>query len=156
MAVNRLEREQVINARIEDVWRFFSNPGNLSVITPAYMKFIVTSGALPAEIHTGQIITYKISPLLGIPLSWETEITHVKPFQSFTDSQRKGPYRFWKHTHRFEEKNNKVLMTDIVEYELPLGIIGAAAHMLWIKRQLQGIFDYRFQKVEELFNNKKH
>src|SRR5690606_6783919 len=97
------------------------NPSNLKKITPAYMNFTVTSGDLPGEIFPGQIITYKVSPLLGIPLNWETEITEVKPLEYFTDNQKKGPYKLWKHTHLFEEKDGKVLMKDIVKYELPLG-----------------------------------
>lgn len=154
MAVYRLSRVQEINASLQEVWNFFSNPVNLKAITPGYMNFIITSAELPAQIYTGQLITYKVSPLLGIPLNWETEITDVEPLKLFVDNQRKGPYKLWRHTHLFEQKGDKVLMTDIVEYELPMGFIGTLGHRLWVKAQLQRILDFRFNKVEQLFPGK--
>lgn len=152
MAVHKLERTQYINAPIEQVWRFFSDPRNLAVITPSYMKFLITSKELPGEILPGQIITYKVSPLLGIPLSWTTEITEVERHKYFVDEQKAGPYKLWRHKHYFKEEGNRVLMTDVVEYEMPFMVLGAIAHLLFVKRQLAGIFDFRYKKVEELFN----
>ena len=151
MPIYQLERKQLINAPIQDIWRFFSSPANLKVITPDYMNFVITSGELPQAIHAGQTITYKVSPILGIPLNWETAITEAVEHQYFVDEQKKGPYKLWRHKHVFEEKEGGVLMTDIVSYELPLGILGVMAHGLFVRRQLEGIFNFRFRKIEELF-----
>jgi len=151
MAIYRLIRRQHIPATISDVWDFFSNPANLADITPGYMKFVVTSPTHNGDIYPGQIITYKVSPLLGIPLSWMTEITHVVPGKLFVDEQRQGPYSLWHHQHQFEPGNNGTLMTDIVHYKLPLGPLGALAKSLFVGRQLESIFDYRKKVVEERF-----
>jgi len=117
------------------------------------MKFRITSGDLPAQTYPGQIITYKVSPVLGIPLFWMTEITHVKQHELFVDEQRVGPYKIWHHEHHFLQQLNGVLMTDIVHYALPFFFLGRLAHSLFIKKQLQDIFDYRYQVVHKVFNN---
>ena len=151
MAVHRIQQEQHLNADLPTVWKLFSNAGNLQAITPEYMKFQVTSGDLPEEIYPGQIITYKVAPLLGIPLFWMTEITHVEPQKLFVDEQRRGPYRMWHHQHHFEARNGGVHMTDIVHYQLPLGFLGELARHLFVSKQLRDIFEYRKKKVAELF-----
>jgi len=153
MSIHRLERKQFIRSNITELWDFFSNPGNLSVITPPYMNFRITSPADGRGIYPGQVITYKVSPLLGIPLSWMTEITHVERHQHFVDEQRHGPYRLWHHQHHFEEKDGGIQMTDIVHYQLPAFWLGEIAHLLFIKQQLGNIFDYRYKKIEAIFNN---
>lgn len=101
--------------------------------------------------YAGQIITYRVKPLWGIPMFWMTEITHVVKHQYFIDEQRLGPYAFWHHQHHFREIEGGIEMTDIVHYRLPLGFIGQMVHVLQIKRQLQDIFDYRYRAVEQRF-----
>jgi ligand-binding SRPBCC domain-containing protein len=118
------------------------------------MKFKITSAVPQNGIYEGQIITYKVSPILNIPLSWMTEITHIEPNKRFIDEQRIGPYTLWHHEHWFEVTDNGVLMTDIVYYQLPLYFIGYIAHLLFIKQQLNNIFDFRYRKIEELFNKR--
>jgi ligand-binding SRPBCC domain-containing protein len=152
MAVHRLIFKQHLNTDLPTAWRFFSHAANLEIITPDHMNFRVTSGALPDEVYPGQIITYKVSPILGIPLSWMTEITQVVHLLHFVDEQRRGPYRMWHHEHHFEEiPDGGVLMTDIVYYELPLWLLGELARPLFINRQLHNIFEYRKNKIASLF-----
>lgn len=151
MATYRLIRKQHIPATVDEVWDFFSNPANLAEITPEYMKFTVTSPPHTGDIYPGQIITYKVSPLLGIPLSWMTEITHVVPGKLFVDEQRQGPYSLWHHQHLFEQDGNGALMTDIVHYKLPLGPLGTLAKSLFVGKQLEDIFDHRRKVIEEKF-----
>lgn len=115
------------------------------------MNFRITSG-LPDSIHSGQIISYKVSPIAGLPLSWTTEIKDVEPYKRFVDIQLNGPYTLWQHEHRFEEIESGVQMYDTVTYQLPFSFIGVLAHKLFIKRQLHNIFDYRYQKIEAIFN----
>lgn len=149
--IYRLEYEQLINTTLDKAWSFFSGAENLQRITPSYMRFDITSPQTNKPVYAGQIITYKIHPVLGIPLNWMTEITQVKEGAYFIDEQRRGPYNLWHHQHHFEEVAGGVKMTDIVHYALPLGILGQFAHALFVKKQLSGIFSYRKEKVEELF-----
>lgn len=146
-----LRYEQVLNTSIPEAWKFFSRADNLEKITPSYMRFDITSPVTDKPIYAGEIITYVIHPVLGIPLRWMTEITHVKEGEYFVDEQREGPYGLWHHQHHFEAVEGGVKMTDIVHYSLPLGILGRIAHALFVRRQLEGIFAYRRKKVQEFF-----
>jgi len=146
----QLKRTQFVKTDLETCWKFFSAPANLQVITPAYMGFRVLT-AVPDEMYKGLIIRYTVSPVLKIPLTWVTEITHVQDKRYFVDNQRKGPYRMWHHEHHFKEVERGVEVTDIISYLMPYGIIGKLAHWLFIRRQLDEIFAYRFNKVNELF-----
>jgi len=97
------------------------------------------------------IITYKITPLLGIKMNWMTEITHVKEKEYFVDEQRFGPYALWHHQHHFKQMEGGVLMTDIVNYAIPCGFIGRIANSLLVEKKLKEVFNYREEVVEHLF-----
>jgi len=151
MAFYQLKTSQKIPSTLDRVWEFISSPANLSKITPEHMGFDITSGDLPERMYPGMVIAYKVSPLLGIKMTWVTEITHVEEGVYFVDEQRIGPYALWHHEHFIEPIEGGVLMRDIVSYSPPLGFLGALANAIFIRRQLNGIFAYRKQAVEELF-----
>jgi len=152
VAIHSITAHQTIPASLEAVWAFFSSAKNLQAITPAYMRFqILNETDLPPEIYPGLVIRYRVSPVLRVPLFWMTEITAVERLRRFVDEQRRGPYKLWHHQHLFEEVPGGVRMTDTVHYELPLGPLGSLAHALFVRRQLDEIFSYRFKKVEETF-----
>jgi ligand-binding SRPBCC domain-containing protein len=148
----QFKAEHLLPISLEDAWKFFSSPTNLPVITPPSLDFKILTPNLPAETYAGMIIDYKVRPLLGIQMHWKTEITAVNNNESFTDRQLKGPYKVWEHTHYFKKVEDGVLMTDIVNYELPLGILGKLAHLLIVKKEIENIFSYRKEKLNELFN----
>jgi ligand-binding SRPBCC domain-containing protein len=151
MAFYQLVKTQKLSASIGDVWDFISSPANLKEITPPYMGFVVTSNTGLGKMYPGMIITYKVSPMFNIKMNWMTEITHVKDFEYFVDEQRIGPYSMWHHQHKIEPIDGGVLMTDIITYQPPMGFLGAIANALFIKRQLQEIFDYRKIALENRF-----
>ncbi len=154
MAVYTLERVQRLPISLEEAWAFFSSPLNLREITPPYMRFEVLSDAKwVGKMYPGQIITYTVRPLLGIPLFWMTEITHVREGEFFVDEQRVGPYALWHHQHHFKPIEGGVEMTDLVHYRLPLGILGDLAQRLFLRRQLEEIFDYRYRVLEQRFGS---
>lgn len=155
MAVFQFKFEQLLNASIDEVWDFISNPANLKKITPEYMGFNIISKQLPDKMYTGQIIRYKVTPLLNIPMTWVTEITHVKEKKYFVDEQLVGPYKLWHHEHFIEETENGVLMNDILTYSPPLGIIGNIANSLIIETKIKQIFDFREKKLFDIFANPK-
>lgn len=151
MAINQLITTQFIPASIDEVWDFISSPSNLKEITPDYMGFEMTSGQLKKKMYPGMIITYKVKPLLGIPMNWVSEITHVEEKKYFVDEQRIGPYAMWHHEHMIEPHEQGVMMTDIVSYKPPLGFFGRLANWMFIRRQLEGIFEYRRKVLERIF-----
>ena len=136
---------------MDEVWDFISSPKNLKRITPDYMGFDITSHNPQDTMYPGMIISYKVSPVLGIKMRWVTEITHVREKDYFVDEQRVGPYAIWHHEHKIEPIEGGVLMTDIVSYKPPFGILGTLANGLFIRRQLNEIFKYRTTAVEEIF-----
>lgn len=150
----KLYREQQLDCDLATAWQFFSNPANLSEITPKNMGFVVLTQNQSENIYEGMEIDYTVSPLLGIPMRWRTHILNVDFQKSFTDFQAKGPYKFWNHYHEFIPNDAGVLMKDTVDYELPFGFLGTIAHVLFVKNKLNEIFDYRFQFLEKKFNKK--
>ena len=136
---------------MDEVWDFISSPKNLKRITPDYMGFDITSHNPQDTMYPGMIISYKVSPVLGIKMRWVTEITHVREKDYFVDEQRVGPYAIWHHEHKIEPIEGGVLMTDIVSYKPPFGILGTLANGLFIRRQLNEIFKYRTTAMEEIF-----
>lgn len=151
MKTYRLARKQFLPIPLTEAWDFFSSPKNLGKITPAHMNFQILSQSGGECMHEGQIIRYKVTVLPLVRLTWVTEITGVKEGESFTDEQRKGPYRLWRHTHSFREQAGGVEMTDVVEYSLPFGPLGRLAHWLFVEREVNRIFDHRFSVLQTYF-----
>ncbi len=151
MKIFKLERTQQIPISVNEAWNFFSQPGNLAKITPKEMDFVVTSDLGDGVMYSGMIITYTVRPLLGIPLTWMTEIKNIKEGEYFIDEQRVGPYKLWHHQHWFKSIPGGTEIRDVVHYQLPLGPLGNMMNSLLVKSELNKIFDYRFKKVEELF-----
>ena len=151
MGFYQFKRTQEINASIDEIWKFISDPSNLKLITPDYMGFDITSEDIPSKMYEGMIISYKVSPLLGIKTTWVTEITHLKENSYFVDEQRVGPYKIWHHQHMIQPMAKGTLMTDIVSYQPPLGFLGSIANELIIKGKLNEIFEYRTKALDEIF-----
>ena len=151
MATYSFQTIQRIPISLEQAWDFFSNPANLQRITPGEMGFEIVSTFHGTTMYPGQLIEYTVKPLLGIPLYWMTEITHVQDMQYFIDEQRFGPYSLWHHQHHFKAVEGGVEMTDIVHYRIPLGPLGGFANTLFVRTKLKKIFDFRYEAVENLF-----
>ena len=151
MAIHTLQSRQVLKASLQQAWDFFSSPRNLARITPPEMGFSILS-ELPERMFAGMMIEYKVTPLFGIPLTWLTEISHVKEREFFVDEQRVGPYALWHHEHHFRDLGDgRVEMHDQVTYVPPFGVLGELVHPFIIKPQLDRIFAYRDKAVNELF-----
>ena len=145
---------QKIPISLDEAWEFLSNPKNLKIITPEYMGFIIESGA-DRPMFPGQIIQYIVTPVMGIKTKWVTEITHVQDKKYFVDEQRFGPYSLWHHKHFLREIAGGVEMEDIIDYKIPLGWLGQMIHPFLVKPKLDEIFEYRRNKLIELFGEFK-
>lgn len=154
MKIYTLHTKQNLPITLEEAWNFLSNPRNLKAITPSYMGFEILKGADRA-MYPGQLIQYIVTPVLGIKTKWVTEITHVKDQKYFVDEQRFGPYDLWHHKHFLREIEGGVEMEDIVDYKIPLGILGQIIQPILIKPKLNEIFKYRREKLIELFGELK-
>jgi ligand-binding SRPBCC domain-containing protein len=154
MMVHYLHREQIIPASVEEVWEYFCDPRNLNRITPSDMNFEIIHGG-EVKMHEGQIIEYRVEFLRGLRSLWLTEIAHVRDSAYFVDEQRVGPYRFWYHEHIFEKIAEGVKMTDHVTYVVPFWILGDMLNAIWVSKRLENIFNFRRQKIIELFGELK-
>lgn len=150
MKVYSLRASQLIPLSQEQAWAFFSSPSNLEAITPGFLHFSITS-TVPAEIHSGLIITYRIAAVAGIPMTWVTEISHVEPGVRFVDEQRIGPFRFWYHEHGFRPVDGGMEMTDQVHYVMPWGWLGRVIHAVFIRHRLSSIFEFRRHYIANRF-----
>lgn len=150
MSTFKLRAIQRIPTDLENAWSFFSDPANLPTIIPPNLGFTILSDQ-NSIIYPGQIIEYKVRPVLGIPIYWMTEITHVQDKAYFVDEQRFGPYQFWQHQHHFSIIDGGVKIIDIVHYRNPLGLLGSMANRLFVEKQLLKIFEFRFYKIQDLF-----
>ena len=150
MKIFKLHTKQKLPITIQAAWDFLSDPKNLKDITPDKMNFNITDCDYK-KIYPGQIIQYTVTPLLNIPLKWVTEITHVVDKKYFVDEQRFGPYSLWHHKHFIKEIENGIEMEDVIHYKIPGGIFGEFLNSLFIRNQLDEIFEYRKNKLIEIF-----
>ncbi len=143
-----LKRRQVIAKPIRDVFHFFGKPENLEEITPGSVGFNILTPR-PIIMKAGTVLDYTIR-ILGLPIRWTTLISSYDPPNGFSDVALRGPYSFWHHTHTFERAAQGTTMTDEVHYALPFGFLGRIVHALWVRRQLNYIFDYRANVIGKL------
>jgi ligand-binding SRPBCC domain-containing protein len=149
MRIYFLERKQMIPRSRSEAFAFFSDAFNLERITPPFLRFRIVTPA-PIKMEAGAVIEYRLA-LFGAPIYWRTAIESWDPEESFVDSQIKGPYALWRHTHSFEEKGpRQTMMRDLVEYGIPYGALGRIAHALFVERWLKKIFDYRAAMITRL------
>ena len=150
MKIHQFVLQQKLPISLEKA-SIFSSRQNLDAITPDDMSFQIISGA-ERKAYAGQIITYKIKPLLNIPMNWVTEIIQCVDGKYFIDEQRFGPYRFWHHQHHFEETKGGIIMTDILHYAIPFGWVGEIMAKLFIHAKVRNMFNFREKKLMELFS----
>ena len=148
----KLYRKQFINLSIDEVFSFYENPENLEKITPPNLNFSIKT-TTPIEMKIGQKIDYVIK-LKGIPIKWRSIISSYDPPYSFTDEQIKGPFSIWIHNHIFKKHQDGTLIIDDIKYSIPLGIIGNIVNFLFVKRDLENIFNYREKIIRQVFNKK--
>lgn len=151
--MHTLRQSQTLPVSRKVLWEFVSVPQNLNQITPPKMAFEII-GDPPKSAYEGLLLEYKVRiPVLGWT-TWLTEIKYVNEGYSFMDEQRIGPYKLWLHTHTLEDVDGGTKMTDEIRYALPFGLLGDFAHAIFVKRTLKQIFDYRREKLDELFTTK--
>ncbi|HRK62447.1 MAG TPA: SRPBCC family protein [Candidatus Omnitrophota bacterium] len=141
--------EQFLPYSSERVFDFFKKPENLDQVTPSNLGFKILTPS-PIPMAKGTVIDYTIR-LYGVPMKWQTTITDYDPPHSFTDTQVRGPYKTWIHTHHFISKDGGTLMKDEVQYEVPFGFLGDFIRSLFVRREVEKIFDYRKQVIAGLF-----
>ena len=142
-----MRAECTVPRPLDEVFEFFSDATKLETITPPWMHFNVLTPS-PIEMFAGQTIDYKLR-VHGVPIRWTSEITVWEPNVRFVDEQRRGPYSHWHHEHRFESCEEGTHVIDIVHYGVPGG---ALVHGLFVRRDIEQIFAYRQEILQEVFS----
>jgi ligand-binding SRPBCC domain-containing protein len=144
--VHVIERSQRLELPAAQAFAFYGDALNLEAITPPWLGFrVVTAG--PIAMRPGALLDYRLR-LHGVPVRWRTRIAVWEPPVRFVDVQVRGPYALWEHTHEFAPVGeDAVVSRDRVQYALPFGLAGSLAHALFVRRDLERIFDYREQAV---------
>jgi len=155
MQLFSLKRRQILPIKIEEAWNFFCAPNNLAKITPSKMNFKVLGFTGNPELHSGQIIQYKVSVLPFIRVKWVSEIVNVILHSEFTDVQKSGPFSYWQHRHIFNEVSDGTEMKDELYYSVPFGLFGRVANSVFVAREVNAIFDYRNKVLSDLFSNER-
>ncbi len=150
MKIYTLNKKQKLPISLDTAWEFLCNPANLSKLTPSEMNMTIISGA-DRPMYAGQVLQYSVTPLAGIKTKWVSEITQFEDKKYFIDLQLYGPYAFWHHKHFIKEIDGGVEMEDVIDYKVPLGILGQLVQPLIVKPKLEAVFNYRKMKLEELF-----
>ncbi|MFK8059629.1 MAG: cell division inhibitor [Polaribacter sp.] len=150
----KLHKKQNVPISLQEAWDFLKSPKNLEKMTPKEMGFKIIDGA-EKPTYAGQLISYEVTPLLGIKTKWVSKITQVEHLNYFTDEQLYGPYALWHHTHFIKEIEGGVEMEDLIYYKVPLGFLGRLFHPILVKPQLEKIFKFRSEKLIELFGEYK-
>lgn len=151
MEVHVLVREQVLDGTPAEVFPFFADAHNLEAITPPLLRFrVITPRPIPMRV--GTLIEYRLR-IHGLPVRWQTLIQDWTPGVRFVDTQLRGPYALWHHTHDFEPAPGdpgRTLMRDTVRYAIGFGPLGALAHRLFVRRDVEAIFTHRAQVIAPL------
>lgn len=152
MTEELIVRNQEIARPIDEVFDFFSDPKNLESITPPWLHFKILT---PAPLPRGEGAVYEYTLRVhGIPIRWRTLIETSIPNERFIDRQLMGPYALWHHTHVFETlPSGGTRIIDRVRYRIGWGIFGKIANMILVARDLEEIFDYRRDVIEEHFSH---
>ena len=144
----KLEQEHFIARPRDEVFRFFADPFNLERITPPFLQFKIITPA-PIDVHPDTLIDYSLR-LYGVGFRWRTRIESHTPDMAFIDTQERGPYKLWHHTHTFEDVEGGTLMRDLVRYQVPLGPLGQLAHAIFVRRALRQIFEFRRIAIDRI------
>jgi hypothetical protein len=146
----RLETRLWLPAPVDRVFAFFADASNLETISPSFLHFrLLTPGV---EMRRGATLDYRLR-LRGVPFRWRTEITAWEPESRFRDEQRRGPYRYWRHSHLFRAERDGTVVEDGVDYDVPGGY---AVHQLLIGPDLIRIFTYRQERLRQIFGGDAH
>jgi ligand-binding SRPBCC domain-containing protein len=154
LKIYELRREVLVRGPRDAVFSFFSKAENLNAITPPWLHFEIRT-PLPFKMERQTRIDYSLK-LMGMRFLWNTEITEWRPPASFVDKQIKGPYRYWEHTHRFEQKDGGTVMQDIVRYAVPGFILAPLIHFFFVRPRLEKIFSYREDALLRIFDTLDH
>lgn len=150
MKIYCLIRAQFLPITPDVAWAFFSNPANLALLTPPWVRFQDESYEQAKQIYPGMVLIHKIRPYGLLPCRWVSVITHSQEPGYFIDEQKTGPFAFWQHKHAIQPVEGGVEIRDVIHYALPFGPLGGLANF-FVRIQMERLFDYREKMLTDFF-----
>ena len=141
MRTLRFQRRTRIAAPAEAVFAWHTRPGALERLVPPWERVAVQERTGGIENGARVFLRVQAGP---IRLRWVAVHHDVIAGRQFCDRQDRGPFRYWRHRHRFEPDGPAACqLEDEVEYALPLGPLGTIVAGGRVREKLQRMFGYR-------------
>ena len=168
---HRFRMTQWVPYAVESVFAFFADPANLPKLMPEWQQVRIEeidlhpasrkwAGAQDEPVAAGRgtrmRLSFRPARLSPVRLSWVSLVEDFHWNERFCDRQLEGPFRYWRHCHRMQawqsEKTGEhgTLLIDTIEYELPFTTFGHLANRFAVRKMLEGLFDHRHRRTEEL------
>ncbi len=141
------ERSFKVKAPLSEVAVFYDDPVSLVAITPPPVR--VTIQRFDRPVCAGSRVIFRLS-VGPFGVTWNGTIADYVDQQYFRDVQNSGPFGAWSHTHTFVAEADGTRVTDRVEYEPSLGLIGKLLDPIFVKPALAFMFNYRARKTRAL------
>jgi ligand-binding SRPBCC domain-containing protein len=139
-------KTSLIKCSLDELFEFHLDSSNISKITPLDTKVeLLNEDSVAYEGKTVKIKTTKFF----IPTYWEVKIEKLDKPNILVDVALKSPFNYWKHQHIFTKKDDMCELKDVIEYELPFGVIGKIFNFL-IENDIKNMFEYRHKKTKEI------
>jgi ligand-binding SRPBCC domain-containing protein len=143
----RFTQQITLPRPLDAVWDFFLQPANIVRVAPPELHMKLVEG--PERLELGSKIILK-GRRWGIPQRVVSEVVTFEPKVMFADEQRQGPFKKWRHTHRFETVSEGTRVEDVIDFEPPGGLLGLIVTEAFVRKDLEWIFGYRAEKLREL------
>lgn len=145
-----LEFSTEINATQKELFDFHTNFKNVVIVTPPVFK--VRFVKIPETMAEGSEMTIEIKQF-GLWMPWDVKVEKLIQNSLMVDYQSgRGPFKYWRHEHLFTERNNKTVLIDRIEYQLPFGILGLLVDIILMRFIQKVVFAYRHKKTKEYFS----
>ena len=130
----------VIEASVEAVFAFHERPDALPLLLPPWetVRNVKPAGSL--DVGAVAQMEQRVGPLW---IEIIAEHTAYEKNALFVDEMRKGPFKRWRHEHRFLPDPGGCKLEDAITYEPPMGILGRMAAPIAIEPRLRKMFEYR-------------
>jgi hypothetical protein len=137
------EKRSHIKAPPDVVFAFHERPDALEKLLPPWEDARVVERKGGLEKGARVVLETKIGPIKQRMVAVHTGYEKGRMFQ---DTIVRGPFARWVHTHTMEpDGEGGTILVDRIEYELPLGVLGAVFGGGFARNKLERMFAYRHE-----------
>ena len=109
----------------------------------------IIAGVSSGLVKLNDVITWEAKHL-GFVQHFTSKITAYEKPNYFTDEMQKGAFKKFHHLHSFKKDSEGCIMTDELEIEAPLGILGKIAMALVVKSHMEKFLIQRNEFIKQI------